>query len=85
MGRSHVPVTLGSYTYTFFEKGWIDINGMSISYYSIEHILEDLYTQTLQGALFMKFRKLITGCKHIDTLQMGPLSTKKRVGNIDEV
>ena len=33
----------------------------------------------------MKFREVIMGWKHIDTLQMGPTSTKELVGNVEKV
>ena len=47
-------------------------------------MLADFFTKALQGASFIKFREVIMGWKHIDTLQMGPPSTKERVGNMDE-
>ena len=33
----------------------------------------------------MRFGELIIKCKHIDTLEMVPPSTKEHVGNIDKV
>ena len=69
----------------FFMKDRIDSNNMSITYCSTEHILTDSFTTSLQGALFLKFREVIMGWKHIDTLHMGPSSTKECVGNVDKV
>ena len=43
------------------------------------------FTKYLQGELFVKFCEVIMGCKHIDTIKMGPPSTKERVGNMEEV
>ena len=55
---------------------------MSIAYCSTEHILADLFTKYLQESLFTDFRDVIMGWKHVDTLQMGPPSTKEIVGNL---
>ena len=68
----------------FFVKYRVDSNGMSIIYCSTEHMLADYFTKALQGALFLKFREVMMGWKHIDTLQMGPPSTKECVGNMDK-
>ena len=48
-------------------------------------MLTDFFTKSLQGALFVKFRDVLMGWKHVDTLQMGPPSTKERVGNVVKV
>ena len=63
----------------------VDINNMIIAYCIIEYMLVDLFTKALQGYIFVKFREVIMRWKHIDTLQMGPPSTKERVGNVDWV
>ena len=48
-------------------------------------MLADYFTKYLQGALFPKFHNVIMGWKHVDILQMGPPSTKERVGNVVKV
>ena len=48
-------------------------------------MLADFFTKALQGALFAKFCDVIMGWKHVDTLQMGPPSTKDHVGNLVKV
>ena len=48
-------------------------------------MLADFFTKALQGSLFAKFHDMIMGWKHVDTLQMGPPSTKERVGNVVNV
>ena len=58
---------------------------MSIAYYSTDHMIAYLFTKSVQGALFVKFRKVIMRQKQISTLQIGLLSTKERVGNVVEV
>ena len=45
-------------------------------------MLTDISTKALQEALFAKFRDEIMGWRHVDTLQMGPPSTKESVGNV---
>ena len=59
---------------------------MSITYYITDHMLAGFYnTKALQGALFVKFREVIVGWKHVDTLQLVPPSTKERVVNMYKV
>ena len=58
---------------------------MMIAYCSTEHMLADLFTKYFQGSLFINFHDLIMGCKHIDTLHMGPPSTKKQVENVESL
>ena len=58
---------------------------MLIAYYSTEHILADFFTKYLQGSLFVKFRDVTMGWKHIYMLQMALPSTNECVGNVDEV
>ena len=45
----------------FFTKGRVESNKMSIAYCSTEHMLADLFTKALQGALFAKFSDVIMG------------------------
>ena len=58
---------------------------MPIAYCSTEHMLTYFLTEALQGALFVKFRDIMIGWKHVDTLQMVPLSTKYRIVNMVKV
>ena len=48
-------------------------------------MLAEFFTKSLQGALFAKFCDVIMVWKHVDTLQMGPPSTKEHVGNVVKV
>jgi hypothetical protein len=44
-------------------------------------MLADFFTKPLQGSLFRKFRKVILGRKHIDSLkQSKPTPSQERVG-----
>ena len=45
-------------------------------------MIAGLFTKALQGDLFETFLEVIMGWKHIDTLDIGPSSTKDRVGNV---
>ena len=58
---------------------------MIIAYCITEHMPAYVFTKSLQGALFEKICDMIMGWKHVDTLQMGPPSTKERVGNVVNV
>ena len=48
-------------------------------------MLADFFTKALQGAIFAKFRDIVMGWKHVDTLQIGPSSTKEHVVNVVNV
>ena len=77
---------LKAHQYTvFFYEGQIDSDNMLIAYCSTEHMLTDFFNKYLQGALLMKFRKVIMGWKQIYTLHMGLTSTKEHARNMDEV
>ena len=69
----------------FFAKYRIESNKISIAYCSTEHMLAYFFTKSPEGALFAKFCDVIMGWKHVDTLHMGPPSTKERVGNVVKV
>ena len=56
----------------FFSKDRVEINNMSIIYFSTEHIVADFFTKALQGSLLAKLHDVIMGWTHIDTLHMGP-------------
>ena len=69
----------------FFATYKNERNKFSIAYCITEHMLAYFFTKSLQGALFAKFHDVIMGWKHVDTLQMGPPSTKENAGNIVKV
>ena len=68
----------------FFVKDRIYSGNMSIAHCSPEHMLVNFFTTFLQGDMFVNFREVIMGWKHIDALKMGPPSTKECVVNVDE-
>ena len=69
----------------FMVKYRVDSNNMLIAYCRTDHMLADLFTKALQGALFVKLRELIGGWKYIDTLQMVPPSNKECLANMYKV
>jgi hypothetical protein len=70
----------------FFVKDRVDKGEFTIEYCPTECMLADFFTKPLQGALFTRFREVIMGWKHVDTIRntaMSPL--KERVGdNVSE-
>ena len=68
-----------------FTKYRVESNKISILYCSTEHMLADFFTESLQGALFAKFRDVIMGWKHIDNLHIVPPSIKEHVVNVVKV
>jgi hypothetical protein len=44
-------------------------------------MLGDFFTKPLQGNLFRKFRDVIPGYHHVDTLSAAPSEAEERVGN----
>mmetsp|Transcript_19868 Transcript_19868/g.22531 ORF Transcript_19868/g.22531 Transcript_19868/m.22531 type:complete len:213 (-) Transcript_19868:60-698(-) len=68
----------------FFVKDRIDNGEISIEYCPTEEMLADFFTKPLQGALFRKFRAVIMGWEHIDSLKSSTTHViKERVGNTD--
>ena len=67
------------------DKDRIESNKMSIAYCITEHMPVDCFSKSPQGALFAKCCEVIMGWKQVDTIQMGPPSTKERVGNVVKV
>ena len=65
-----------------FDKERVESKKNPIAYCSTEHMIAYFFTKSLLGALFAKFCDVIMGWKHVDTLQMGPTSTKERVENV---
>jgi hypothetical protein len=68
----------------FFIKDRIGIEGIDVQYCPTEQMLADFFTKPLQGSLFRKFRDVIMGRKHIDSLKE-PTTTpsQERVGQSD--
>ena len=55
---------------------------MNVVYCPTEEMLADFFTKPLQGALFRKFRDVVMGMKHINTLKRTVLDpSQERVGN----
>ena len=53
----------------FFIKDRVEQENIEIFYCPTEQMLADFYTKPLQGALFRKFRDVLLGHKHINTLK----------------
>ena len=68
-----------------FVKDRVESNSISITYCSTDHMISDFFTKSLQGDLFVKLYDVVIGWKNVYTLQMGPPSTKERVGNVVKV
>ena len=66
----------------FFMKDRIKSEGITIVYCPTEQMLADFFTKPLQGNLFRKFRAVLLGHEHVDTLTKPPLpSPEERVEN----
>ena len=74
----------------YFIKDWLMTEGIDVVYCPTAKMLADFFTKPLQGSLFRKFRDVILGYKHIDTLleEEDTLleddeedSTKERIGS----
>ena len=71
----------------FFVKDRVDKDEVIIKYCPTMDMLADFFTKPLQGKLFHKFRDVIMGWKHINTLhskKADALSPKERVENTDQ-
>ena len=70
----------------FFVKDRVDNKELIIQYCPTAEMLADFFTKPLQGALFKKFRSVLMGWKHINTLKIPSQSElKERVGISDDV
>ena len=66
----------------FFVKDRVDKGEFTIEYCPTECMLADFFTKPLQGALFIKFREVVMGWKHVDTLKRVVLPpSEERVEN----
>ena len=69
----------------FFIKDHVDGKHLGIVYCPTLEMLADYFTKALQDQLFHRFRAVLMGWKHINTLKdLFPSSPKERVGNMDE-
>jgi hypothetical protein len=71
----------------FFMKDCIQIEGIDIVYCPTEEMLADFFTKSLQGSLFIRFKKVIMGEEHVSTTLRKPslAPAKERVGHSDKV
>ena len=68
----------------YFVKDRVDKGELVIQYCPTLDMLADYFTKPLQGSLFRKFREIIMGWKHINTLKSNPYDAnnlKERVEN----
>ena len=66
----------------FFMQDRINTEGIMIKYCPTEQMLADFFTKPLQGSLFEKFRRVVMGHAHIDTLRLPTVvPTEERVGS----
>jgi hypothetical protein len=66
----------------FFVKNRVDKGEFTIEYCSTEWMLADFFTKPLQGGLYNRFREIIMGWKHVDTIRDVKMSPhKERVEN----
>ena len=67
----------------FFMKDRVETENIRIVYCPTEQMLADFFTKPLQGALFLKFKRVLMGHAHVDTLAL-PLTSsptaEERVG-----
>jgi hypothetical protein len=66
----------------FFIKDRIGLETIDVQHCPTEQMLADFFTKPLQGSLFRKFREVILGHKHIDSLKQSvPTPSQERVGD----
>ena len=66
----------------FFVKDRVNKGEFTIEYCPTEWMIADFFTKPLQGALYHKFRAIIMGWKHVDSIRDSTISSpKERVGN----
>ena len=65
----------------FFMKDRVETENITIVYCPTEEMLADFFTKPLQGALFQKFRRVLMGHAHVNTLSLSSSTpTEERVG-----
>jgi hypothetical protein len=66
----------------FWIKDRTQSNGIKIRHCPTLQMLADFFTKPLQGALFTKFRDVLLGYEHVDSLTLDPTSMlEERVGD----
>jgi hypothetical protein len=67
----------------FFSKDRIVVaENIKVKHCHTNHMLSDFWSKPVQGALFRKYRDVLMGLKHIDTLTEEPMTTsEERVGD----
>ena len=69
----------------FWIKDRTKANDITIRHCPTLQMLADFLTKPLQGALFKKFRDVILGYKHMDSLALDPMpALEERVGSTDK-
>jgi hypothetical protein len=69
----------------FWIKDRTESNGIRIRHCPTLQMLADFFTKPLQGVLFTKFRDVLLGYEHIDSLALDPTSTlEERVGGTEK-
>jgi hypothetical protein len=67
----------------FWVKDRTEATGIKIRHCPTEKMLADFFTKPLQGNLFRRFRDVILGYSHINTLERDlPASSEERVGKV---
>ena len=65
----------------FWIKDRVQAEGITIRHCPTQVMLADFFTKPLQGSLFRKFRDVLLGIEHVDTLTITPgASPENRVG-----
>jgi hypothetical protein len=65
----------------FFIKDRLGLEDIDVQHCPTEQMLADFFTKPLQGSLFRKFRDVVLGQKHINSLkQTMPVPSQERVG-----
>ena len=67
----------------FFIKDRIDIEDIDVQHCPTEQMLADFFTKPLQGSLFRKFRDVIMGEYHIDSLKESKTGQPRAAGKLD--
>jgi hypothetical protein len=66
----------------FFMQDRFESEGISVVYCPTDEMLADFFTKPLQGSLFLKFRPVLLGHCHVNTLTKSPLPpSEERVEN----
>jgi Reverse transcriptase (RNA-dependent DNA polymerase) len=68
----------------FFITDHSQRSNISITHCPTTDMLADFFTKPLQGALFRKFRSILLGYTHIDTLSLSPSAHESLAERVDE-